>query len=112
MKNLSFKGHRFPADIIRNAVWLYFRFTLSLRDVEELMAQTRAYVAGSPIVPAVYPHQIAFNLLPHIDTFEPDGYSREEIIALLTNEPMTKWSKVAKRILARGTLLAKSTQVA
>ena len=39
MKPLSFKGHRFPADIIRNAVWLYFRFSLSLRDVEELMAQ-------------------------------------------------------------------------
>ena len=39
LKSLSFKGHRFPPDVIRNAVWLYFRFSLSLRDVEELMAQ-------------------------------------------------------------------------
>ena len=39
MKPNSFKRHRFPADVIRRAVWLYFRFTLSLRDVEELMAQ-------------------------------------------------------------------------
>ena len=39
MKTLSFKGHRFPPDDIRHAVWLYFRFTLSLRDVEELLAQ-------------------------------------------------------------------------
>ena len=39
MKKLSFKGYRFPPDIIRNAVWLYFRFSLSLRDVEELLAQ-------------------------------------------------------------------------
>ncbi len=39
MNKLSFKRHRFPADIIRQAVWLYFRFSLSLRDVEELMAQ-------------------------------------------------------------------------
>ncbi len=39
MKPLSFKRHRFPADVIRHAVWLYFRFTLSLRDVEELLAQ-------------------------------------------------------------------------
>jgi putative transposase len=39
VKSLSFKGHRFPSDVIRYAVWLYFRFNLSLRDVEELLAQ-------------------------------------------------------------------------
>lgn len=40
VKQLSFKRHRFPADVIRHAVWLHFhfRFSLSLRDVEELMA--------------------------------------------------------------------------
>ena len=38
MKPISFKRHRFPADVIRQAVWLYFRFSLSFRDVEELMA--------------------------------------------------------------------------
>jgi transposase-like protein len=39
MRLLSFKRHRFPPDVIRYAVWLYFRFTLSSRDVEELLAQ-------------------------------------------------------------------------
>ena len=39
MRPLSFKRHRYPPDVIRYAVWLYFRFTLSLRDVEELLAQ-------------------------------------------------------------------------
>ena len=39
MRPISFKRHRFPADVIRYAVWLYFRFTLSFRDVEELLAQ-------------------------------------------------------------------------
>ena len=34
-----YRGHRYPADVIANAVWLYFRFSLSLRDVEELMAE-------------------------------------------------------------------------
>ena len=34
----SYKGHRFPAEIIAHAVWLYFRFSLSYRDVEELLA--------------------------------------------------------------------------
>lgn len=38
MKPISFKRHRFPAEVIRHAVWLYFRFNLSLRDVEELLA--------------------------------------------------------------------------
>lgn len=38
MRPISFKRHRFPPDVIRQAVWLYFRFTLSLRDVEELLA--------------------------------------------------------------------------
>ena len=39
MKPLCFKRHRFHPDVIRQAVWLYFRFTLSLRDVEDLMAE-------------------------------------------------------------------------
>jgi len=39
VKPISFKRHRFPADVIRQAVWLYFRFSLSFRDVEELLAQ-------------------------------------------------------------------------
>ena len=39
MNLISFKRHRFPPDVIRHAVWLYFRFTLSIRDVEELLAQ-------------------------------------------------------------------------
>jgi putative transposase len=34
----SYMGYRFPAEIIFHAVWLYFRFSLSYRDVEELMA--------------------------------------------------------------------------
>jgi hypothetical protein len=39
MRPISFKRHRFPPEIIRHAIWLYARFTLSLRDVEELLAE-------------------------------------------------------------------------
>jgi len=39
MQKISFKHHRFPPDIIRHAVWLYSRFTLSFRDVEDLLAE-------------------------------------------------------------------------
>lgn len=38
MTRISYKRHRFPPAVIQHAVWLYFRFTLSLRDVEEMMA--------------------------------------------------------------------------
>jgi len=34
MRPVSFKRHRLPAEVIRHAVWLYFRFTLSFRDVK------------------------------------------------------------------------------
>ena len=39
MNSISFKRHRFPPDTIRLAVWLYFRFTTSLRDVEKMLAE-------------------------------------------------------------------------
>src|SRR3954471_19510646 len=39
MSPLSYSGHRFPRDIIQRAVWRYLRFTLSFRDVEELLAE-------------------------------------------------------------------------
>jgi len=38
MRQTSCKRHRFPPEVIRQAVWLYYRFTLSFRDVEELLA--------------------------------------------------------------------------
>ena len=44
----------------------------------ELEAQVAAHVAGEPLTASVYPHQIAFNVLPEIDTFLDNGYTREE----------------------------------
>jgi hypothetical protein len=39
MKKISYAGYRFPPEIIQQAIWLYLRFTLSLRDVEDLLAE-------------------------------------------------------------------------
>jgi transposase-like protein len=39
MTTISFARHQFPPTIIRHTVWLYFRFTLSYRDVEDLLAE-------------------------------------------------------------------------
>ena len=36
---LSYRRHRFPPPIIQHAIWLYLRFTLSYRDVEDLLAE-------------------------------------------------------------------------
>lgn len=49
MRPISFKRHRFPPDVIRHAVWLYFRFTLSIRDVEELLAQRGVEVSREAV---------------------------------------------------------------
>jgi transposase-like protein len=42
MDQLSYRRHRFPPPIIQHAIWLYLRFTLSYRDVEELLAAVAA----------------------------------------------------------------------
>jgi transposase-like protein len=39
MTQLSYRRHRFPAETIQHAIWLYLRFTLSYRDVQELLAE-------------------------------------------------------------------------
>ncbi len=39
MKQISYSRHRFPGSIIQHAVWLYFRFPLSFRDVEDMLAE-------------------------------------------------------------------------
>jgi aspartate-semialdehyde dehydrogenase len=46
--------------------------------LDELDGQIRAHVAGEPKTASVYPHPIAFNALPEIDAFLPNGYTKEE----------------------------------
>jgi aspartate-semialdehyde dehydrogenase len=47
--------------------------------IEELKRQVDQIVHGQPATHEVYPHQIAFNVLPHVDSFLPTGYTREEM---------------------------------
>jgi aspartate-semialdehyde dehydrogenase len=46
--------------------------------IDELEAQVQAYAKGQPLVHKVYPYQIAFNLIPQVDSFGADGYTGEE----------------------------------
>ena len=47
--------------------------------IAELERQVDQVVKGQPVTKEVYPHQIAFNVLPHVDSFLPTGYTKEEM---------------------------------
>ncbi len=47
--------------------------------VEELREQTLAWARGEAMTPKYFPHQVAFNVIPHIDTFLEGGYTGEEM---------------------------------
>ena len=51
MAQLSYRRHRFPVEIIQHAIWLYLRFTLSYRDVEELLAERGLDVSYETVIP-------------------------------------------------------------
>lgn len=47
--------------------------------MDELLQQTEALAAGREVTPKAFPYQIAYNLIPHIDVFMDNGYTREEM---------------------------------
>ncbi len=71
--------------------------------MDELFEQCRQILSfeKDKIKPTVYPHQIAFNLLPHIDEFQPNGYTKEEM--KMVNE--------TKKIMEADTLRITATTV-
>ena len=52
MMELSYRRHRFPPVVIQHAVWVYLRFTLSYRDVEDLLAERGR--------PTIWAHRMTF----------------------------------------------------
>jgi aspartate-semialdehyde dehydrogenase len=71
--------------------------------VFELANQAGSLLNGTPITKEVYPKQIAFNVLPHIDKFEENGYTREEMKMVLEtqkilNDPHIKVNPTAVRV--------------
>ena len=49
------------------------------RAIQELRSQVEAAAENQPAVAEIYPHPIAFNVLPHVDSFLPGGYTKEEM---------------------------------
>ena len=69
--------------------------------IAELSSQVQASLVQAPVKPEVFPHPIAFNVLPHIDTFLENGYTREE----------AKFLNESRKILHHPTLCASITCV-
>jgi hypothetical protein len=64
MRKINYSGYRFPSEIIQHAIWVYFRFTLSFRDVEDLLAERGiivSYDANSP--PGCYAIDLSHGVL-------------------------------------------------
>jgi len=66
--------------------------------IEELENQVRRLMSGQPVVADVYPHQIAFNCLPHIDVFQANGYTKEEM--KMVNETVKIMGDASIRVTA------------
>lgn len=71
------------------------------RAIDELLMQTQQILAGETASPEVYPCQIAFNVVPHIDSFQDNGYTREEMKMV--------WE--TQKILGNKTILVNPTAV-
>lgn len=95
MSRLSFKRHRFPGEAIRYAVWLYFRFTLSFRDVEEMLAQRGIEVSNESIRCWVnkFGPQIAANLRRRNQPPSP-RWHLDEMVCKIGGERMYLWRAV------------------
>ncbi|MFA6917550.1 MAG: aspartate-semialdehyde dehydrogenase [Candidatus Gracilibacteria bacterium] len=49
------------------------------KGMDELLKQTKTVLENKKVFPEIFQHQIVFNIIPHIDTFEKNGYTREEM---------------------------------
>ncbi len=58
------------------------------KGMDELITQTRQVLDGQPIRPETFAHRIAFNLIPHIDVFQDNGYTKEELKMLHESRKM------------------------
>src|SRR5271168_998679 len=79
MRKFSYAGYRFPPEIIRQAIWLYLRFTLSLRNVEDLLAERGVAVSYETVRRWVnhFGPMIAADLRKHRPTPHPTWHLDE-----------------------------------
>src|SRR5262245_59841563 len=95
MKPISYARHRFPPDVIRHAVWLYLRFTLSYRDVEDLLAERGLIVSNEAIRRWVLKFGPA--IAKNLRAIRPKAFTRwhlDEMVVSLSGRQMYMWRAV------------------
>src|SRR4029453_13276538 len=95
MKPISYARNRFPPDIIRHAVWLYLRFTLSYRDVEDLLAERGLTVRNESIRRWVL--QFGPMIAKNLRKIWPKAYTHwhlDEIVISIAGRQMYMWRAV------------------
>jgi putative transposase len=109
VRPISFKRHRFPAEVIRHAVWLYFKFTLSFRDVEELLAQRGVNVSYETIRcwTIKFGPQIAANLKLKRPAPSP-RWHLDEMICKVGGKRMYLWRAVDDEGEVLGSIMART----
>src|SRR5216683_3033320 len=95
MQPISYARHRFPPDVIRRAVWLYLRFTLSYRDVEDLLAERGLQVSNETVRrwvlkfgPLIARNLRRGRLAPH------DRWHLDEMVVSIAGHRMYMWRAV------------------
>jgi putative transposase len=95
MKPISYARHRFPPDVIRHAVWLYLRFTLSYRDVEDLLAERGLMISNESIRRWVLKFGPIF--AKHLRAIRPKAYTQwhlDEMVVSIAGRQMYMWRAV------------------
>ena len=95
MRPISYKRHRFPPEVIRQAVWLYFKFTLSLRDVEDILAQRGIDVSYETV--RCWAEKFGLAIAANIRRYRPRPGSiwhLDEMVVRINGQRMFMWRAV------------------
>jgi putative transposase len=95
MQLISYARHQFPPEVIRHAVWLYLRFTLSYRDIEELLAERGLEVSYETIRRWVIKFGPAFaRNLRRLRPRPTDTWHLDEMVVSIQGHRMYLWRAV------------------
>jgi len=95
MKTISYHRHRFHPDIIKQAIWLYFRFTMSYRDVEELLAERGIDVSYETV--RLWALKFGIKYARSIKKRRPQPHTEwflDEVFVKIGGKPMYLWRAV------------------
>ena len=95
MKQISYSRHRFPGSIIQHAVWLYFRFPLSFRDVEDMLAERGIDVSYESVRRWSVKFGLAYAYKLRQSRPRPDGrWHLDEVFVTINGKRMYLWRAV------------------